>query len=279
MACSSDDAAVVLGGKTSHLDVVAGGERRLAGSRQHDGAGGVGQPVAAAGGAHHAAQADAMRRSRRSAIDQRLHREEGNGRHGRSRAADDNLARRRHEQAGAAGAAVRVVVGHQDALHRHAGVDVLRRIGAGDLAHADTEILAVHAHGQGQAAARVHRRAADDAGRFDEPVLVAAFGDVVRGDVDRRRGRTRRQDAQRVAKDDRGGAAHRRATGQLDDVADTDHRVEADAIDPDAAGRVLDPCLIERRVGEGHRAGQLDVDGRRQRGRQAADRPNRRHDA
>ena len=37
----------------------------------------------------------------------------------------------------APGAAVGVVVGHEDAVHRDAGVEVLRRIGAADLADAD----------------------------------------------------------------------------------------------------------------------------------------------
>jgi hypothetical protein len=272
-------AAVALGGKAAHLDVGAGDQGRLAGRGQRDGAGGVGQPEAAAGGAHHAAQADAMRGSRRPAVGQRLHRQERDVRRDRGGAADDDLTCRRDQQARPAGPPVGVVIGHQDAAHRRARIEVLRGIRPADLAHADVQIRAVQAQSQSQPAARVDHRAADDARRLDEPVLVAAFGDVVAADLDGRGRHPRRQDAQCVAEDDRGGPAHRRAAGQLDDVADADHRVEADAIDPDAAGPVLDPRLIERRVGKGDRAGQLDVDGRRQRRRQVADRPDRGHGA
>ena len=81
-----------------------------------------------------------------STVHQRLHREPRDVRRDRRRPGDRDLARRRDQQPRRAGAAVGVVVGHEDAVHRDAGVEVLRRVGAADLAHPDGEILAVGAH-------------------------------------------------------------------------------------------------------------------------------------
>ncbi len=156
-----------------------------------------------------------------------------------------------------------------------AGVEVLRRIGPPDLAHAGVEILAVDAHGQGEASTRVHRRMADDAGRLDEPVLVPPRGDVIGRDPDRRRRGSGRDDAQLLAQHDRRGAAHGGAARQLDDVADAHQRIEAEAIDAHAARRILDPGLIEGGIGEGDGARQLDVHGGRQRRRKVPDLPDR----
>ena len=99
-----------------------------------------------------AAQANTMRRPGRAAVHQRLHRQQRDLRPRRRRAADRDVARRRHHQPRFAGAAEGVVIDREDALYGHARVEVERGIGAADLADTDRQILSVGAQGQRQPA-------------------------------------------------------------------------------------------------------------------------------